>query len=67
MEAITQANAAKDEQKYQEDRNFIDEGLRSLDETVNKDRKGEVEAAQEAARKAFEHFKNSSSALPIEH
>lgn len=63
-EAITQANAAKDEQKYQEDKNFIDEGLRSLDEAVNKGRKGEIEAAQEAARKAFEHFKNASSALP---
>lgn len=63
-EAITHANAAKNDQQHNVDANYIDEGLRSLDEAVKEGNNGEVEAAQEAARKAYEHFKRASSIIP---
>lgn len=59
-EAMTHAHAAKDDKQNKVDSSHVDEGLRSLDEVVTEGKNGKIEAAQEAARKALEHFKQAS-------
>ena len=54
--ALTHANTARNDKEHKINNKHLDEGIKCLDDAINEDRNGNVDAARQAAADALDYF-----------